>query len=738
MSDTPKNTPDDETPNNGAENNAENGAQQESGAGQGDARRPEGAENQAAGADAEAPGAAPEGPSEAPRPRGKPAIDLAALRERIANHHFTKVLRQKAHFSLATAIGIGAAAAFAAVVSVWVWIYWGLPSIPDANSLWALNRQPSVTFLDRNGEILGMRGPFYGRRVALADMPENLTNAFLAIEDRRFYEHEGVDRMAIIRAALVNLRAGETVQGASTISQQLARNLFLSRDQTINRKLREMVVASRIERRLSKDEILELYLNRVYLGGGAYGVDAAARRFFGKPATEVTLAEAAMLAGLPKAPSRSAPTESLERATARQRVVLEAMVQAGYITREQKDAAVAERIHVERESSHERSLGYVYDMAMEQARELPGGDTPDLVIQLTIDPDLQETAIESVRERLGNRAFGRRPMQASFVALDRDGGVRALVGGADYTASKFNRVTSARRQPGSSFKTFVYTAALEHGFDTEEVRFDEPVDIHGWRPENYERDYRGAMTLRTAFALSINTVAAQVADEIGPDSVAEVARRLGVSTMPESGEPAPPSIALGSIEVTLWDMVSAFSTYMDEGVHKEPYVVAALYNSAGEELYRRPPANGQRVLAEEIVHNMNSMMGAVVIRGTGAGARLPGRDVAGKTGTSNESRDAWFIGYTADYTAGAWVGHDDDTSMGRVTGGSIPAQVWNDVMTAAHEGVEPHPLPGIEQPRYTPRQVEMASFFDSLANAFGLETGEVIPAEPPPRRFYRR
>jgi penicillin-binding protein 1A len=260
---------------------------------------------------------------------------------------------------------------------------------------------------------------------------------------------------------------------------------------------------------------------------------------------------------------------------------------------------------------------------------------------------------------------------------------------------------------------------LESGLDTEDVRYDEPVVIDGWRPRNYDEGYRGAVTLRTAFALSINTVAAEVASEVGPRRVADVASRLGVHNMPSRGQFVPPSIALGSIETTLWDMTSAFAVYMNEGRRIDPHIVEAVYNSAGRELYRRPPYEPPRVLDPEIVHRMNSMMGAVVLRGTGAGAQLGDRDVAGKTGTSSDWRDAWFIGYTADYTAAAWVGHDDFTSMGRTTGGTLPAQIWNDTMRVAHEGVEPHPLPGIEQPAYSPAEIESATFFDDLANAFG-------------------
>jgi penicillin-binding protein 1A len=646
-------------------------------------------------------------------------LDLAKLRAKAVQDHIAVALKQRTKLTLATAAGFGGLAALLAIFAVWAWIYWGLPTVPDADALWSLNRQASIKFLDKNGEVIGVRGPYYGRRVQLSELPAYVPQAFLAIEDRRFYEHEGVDRLAIIRAAFANLKAGETVQGASTISQQLARNLFLSPAQTINRKLREMVLASRIERRLSKNDILELYLNRVYLGDQAYGVDAAARRFFNKSANDLSLAEAAILAGLPKAPSRSAPTENLQAALARQHVVLDAMVDANFITARQRDAARAEHIRVAQRRSLESSLGYAFDMAADRARGVITSNAPDLVIQTTIDPALQRAASEAVRVRLGNRAFGRRPLQAAFVTFDRTGAVRAIVGGTDYGASKFNRVTQAKRQPGSSFKTFVYAAALENGLDSEDVRFDEPVVIQGWRPRNYDEGYRGAVTLRTAFALSINTVAASLADEIGQQRVADMARRLGVTTMPDRGAYVPPSIALGSIETTVWDMTSAFGTIMNEGTRLDPHIVEAVYNSAGDELWRYHPHDLQPVIDQDLAHRMISMLGAVVLRGTGTHAQLPGRDVAGKTGTSQDWRDAWFIGFTADYVGGVWTGHDDYTTMGRITGGSIPADIWADVMRVAHADIPPHPLPGIEQPARSPRQVELASFFSALADAFG-------------------
>ena len=654
-------------------------------------------------------------------------IDWARVRAAAAQQHFQQMLGERHRFTWRRVASISAGAVLVLVLGLWIWIYWGLPQVPDAQTLWALNRQPSIMFVDNQDNIIGVRGAYYGRRTPLHEMPAYVPQAFLAIEDRRFYQHEGVDRMAILRAVLANLRAGGTVQGASTISQQLARNLFLTPDQTINRKLREMVLASRIERRLTKDEILELYLNRVYLGDQAYGIDAAASRFFGKTAEQLTLAEAAMLAGLPKAPSRSAPTEDFERATARQHTVLDAMVEAGFITPAQRDQARAERIHVVARPNNERAMGYAFDMAVQQARQVVGADTPDLVIHMTINRDVQQAAANSIRTRLGNRAFGRRPLQASMMMVDHNGAIIALVGGTDYSTSKFNRVIQARRQPGSAFKTFVYTAALESGLDTEDVRYDEPVVINGWRPHNYDEGYRGAMTLRTAFALSVNTVAAEVANEIGPRRVADVASRLGISTMPARNQFVPPSIALGSIEATLWDMTGAFAVYMNEGQRIDPHIVESIANSAGQELYRRPPYQGPRVLDPDVVHRMNSMMGAVVLRGTGTGAQLPGRDVAGKTGTSSDWRDAWFIGYTADYTAGVWVGHDDYTSMGRTTGGTIPASIWNDTMRVAERNVEAHPIPGIEQPARSPQEAEMATFFDDLADAFGeSKVGEAV------------
>ncbi|MBI1186904.1 MAG: PBP1A family penicillin-binding protein [Alphaproteobacteria bacterium] len=698
----------------------------------------------------------------------KDGVEWARNRLAAARAQWADLVSKKRPNIWGIAAIVGGVAALAAVIGVWAFIYWGLPSVPNAQALWSINRQPGVTFLDREGRVLGVRGPYYSQRVSLEELPSYVPHAFLAIEDRRFYEHAGIDRAAIIRAFFANLQAGRTVQGGSTITQQLARNLFLNPRQTVRRKVQEMVIASRIEQLLSKDDILELYLNRLYLGERAFGVDAAARRYFGRPATELTLAQAAILAGLPKAPSRSAPTENLERAQARQRLVLQAMVEARYITAEQRDAAAAEEIEIVGQQP-ENDLGYVFDLAFARACDEVGRDRRareeeagailcpreegadrryppqrrDLVIRLTVDANLQRAAGRSVREHLGARANNREhPLQAAFLAVDREGGVRALVGGANYSRSKFNRVVQARRQPGSAFKAFVYAAALREGLDTEDVRYDEPIVIGNWRPRNYDEGYRGAVTLRTAFALSLNTVAAQVTDEVGPRRVADLAASFGISTMPRPREFVPTSIALGTKEVTLWDMTQAFSVFMHQGVRIESHLVDSIASSSGEELYRYQGPPPERVYDQALSQQMTSLLGAVVLRGTGTRAQMRGRDVAGKTGTSQDWRDAWFVGYTADYTAGAWVGLDDFTPMnrvrgvGRITGGAIPAEIWNDVMTVAHRDLPARPLPGIEQPRRSERQLMLADFYNSLREAFGANDFPV-EARPPPDDYFR-
>ncbi|MBU6372778.1 MAG: PBP1A family penicillin-binding protein [Alphaproteobacteria bacterium] len=672
----------------------------------------------------QSPGPAPSGPG--------PASDAAVG----ARAQIDRLLRQRSPLVVLGALTVGALAAVAAMWGAWFWLFDGLPRVPDPRALWTMNRQPSVTFVDRTGELIGVRGPYYGEAVRLQELPPFVPQAFLAIEDRRFYEHRGVDRQALIRAAAVNLGAGgRTRQGGSTITQQLVKNLFLKPDRTLRRKVQEMILAGRIERQLTKEQILELYLNRIYLGEQAYGVDAASRRYFGKPASRLTAPEAALLAALPKAPTELAPTRNFKGAKERQLVVLQAMVDQTFITPEDRDRFAETPIKVSKPLRAEGELGYAFDMAMDEARRLGGPLPQDLVITLSIDPVLQAEAARIVRSFTLAAGGKKKPLQGALMSVDRDGAIVALVGGTSYAKSKFNRVTQAKRQPGSTFKTFVYAAALENDLTPDDVRYDEPINIRGWSPKNYGEGYRGAVTLRTAFAQSLNTVAAQVAEEIGQDKVVELAKRFGITT---PLQPVP-AISLGSGEVTLFDMTNAFSVVMREGARIDAHLVDAVRDTRGAMLYQRTPSEPEQIYDQDLAHRLTGMMGRVIQTGTGVRARLPGRDAAGKTGTSSDWRDAWFIGFTADYTTGVWVGYDDYTPMPQIAGSGPPAEIWAEYMTFAQRDLPNTKLAGIEPPPVpTRRQFEIADFYDALSAAFGSVFGDEddetrAPAAPPIR-----
>lgn len=702
-------------------------------------------------------GARPQGKaSPAGGPGDKRGLDWARLRASTAASYMERILAERSRTSFLWAGGAGLLVVLVAFIGFWAWAIKDLPRMPDSASLWVLNRQPGVTFVDAEGRTIGIRGAFYGRSVAYKELPPHVWQSFIAIEDRRFFEHRGVDRQGMLRAMLANLSAGGTVQGGSTITQQLVKNLFLKPERTIQRKLQEMILAGRIESRLTKDEILDLYLNRVDLGSQAFGVDAAGRRYFGKGAAQLSLAEAAMIAGLPKAPTDLSPTRNLARAKARQLVVLEAMQDAGFITAAQRAEAAEAPIVLAGRPPGEGELGYIFDMAVEEARKRAGTLSPDLVLRLTVDIALQDAAVQTVRSGLG--ALGRvrcpataaaksgaqpkrvtcRKLQGALVTVDLRGGIRALVGGSSYTESKFNRAVQAKRQPGSSFKTFVYAAAIEQGLDPDTIRYDEPVTIQGWKPQNYDESYTGAVTLRSAFALSLNTVAAEVADEVGINRVADLACRFGVQSIPCTDEtrrktPIPPSIALGSMEVTLLEMTQAFSIFMREGQRLDAYLVESAENSKGDVLYQRPVVSPLQIYDPEYTHTMNGMLGRVVQTGTGTHARLGDRDVAGKTGTSQDWRDAWFVGYTADFTTGVWVGYDDFSPMPRITGGGAPADIWVNFMRVAERDLEPKPIPGVNPPPVSRARQEMSSFYRSLAEAFGKIIGRDDARDRPDR-----
>jgi penicillin-binding protein 1A len=606
-------------------------------------------------------------------------------------------LGRLARLGLAALLGL---VMLAALAGLWAWrlAFADLPVIPDKAALWSLHRPPGITFLDKDGKLIAVRGSRNGRTLALSAMPAYLPNAFLAAEDRRFYSHHGLDLTGIARAMRADLGARHVVQGGSTITQQVVRNIFLSPDQTLKRKVQEAILAWRLERALGKTEILELYLNRIYFGDGAYGVEAASQTYFGKPAAQDSLAEAALLAALPKAPSRLDPANDLDAALARSRVILGEMRQDGWITAAQQAQAIAAPPTLAPERPEEGDFGYVLDLAASRARDLAQDRAPDLVVTLTVDPRLQAVASQVVREGVAEgRALG--ADQAALVALAPDGGVAALVGGRDHRASPFDRATQAMRQPGSAFKPFVYAAALEAGVRPSDVRTDAPVRYGDWSPQNYGGHFSGDVTVSDALAHSINTVAVRLAHQVGADKVAELARRFGLAMIP----PTPDlSVALGAYEVDLLDLVSAYQVFQQDGRRVEPYLIARITNAHGDVLYDHPDATSLQVLDPQIDRQMVQMMQGVIAHGTGKDASLD-RPAAGKTGTTQNWRDAWFVGFTPDWVAGVWMGDDHGRPMAKVAGGELPARLWRRFMVAAHQGLPVHDFiaPAAEPPATT-------------------------------------
>lgn len=629
----------------------------------------------------------------------------------------SEVSARRIRFAKILLISIGSLALIGALTAALLWnaLFAQMPQLPSKDALWSMNREPAMEFVDPTGRTLAIRGPRYGRRVDPADLPPHVVQAMLAVEDRRFYEHQGVDRLAILRAAISNWRAGRTTQGGSTLTQQLVKNLFLTPERTIRRKAQEARLSLQLEEMLTKDEILELYINRIYLGARAFGIDAAARRYFGKPPQELTVGEAAMIAGLPKAPSRFAPNLNPEAAKERQIYVLDRMTRAGFITEGAAERAAAEPVDITTESEDVR-LGYALDWAADRARALIGENEPDLVVVMTLDSDTQILAHDKLNALLDAEGAEKDAEQGAVLVADPTGAVRAVVGGRSYVDSQFNRATQARRQPGSAFKAFVFAAALENGVQPHSVRYDEPIRIGSWRPKNYGGGYIGAATLSEAFAESINTIAVQLGQEVGTDNVINLARRFGV----RSNLKSVPALALGAAETTLLDLTQAYGAFATEGQKFDVHLISEIRTSRGDVLYSRRDREPQQIFAQPLNRNMVGMMARVVSRGTGTAARLDeGRQVAGKTGTSQDWRDAWFVGFTADYVAGVWIGNDDDTPMKRVTGGDLPAQLWASVMMDLHEDRPLLPLPGAETANVLTTETERRiMFYRSVANAF--------------------
>jgi len=564
---------------------------------------------------------------------------------------------------------------------------WYASDLPDIEGLAKATRQPSISLLAADGTPIASSGEVYGRMVTVAQLPPALPHAVLAVEDRRFYRHWGIDLRGLARALWINLKAGEVVQGGSTVTQQLAKVLFLTPERTVRRKVQEALLALWLETRFTKDEILSLYLNRVYLGSGTYGVDAAARRYFDKPATEVTVYEAAQLAGLLKAPSRYNPVTDYQRAGARTRVVLSAMVEAGFLTKAQALEALASQPGQPRLAN--RRARYYADWVIGQIKDYVGRIDTDLTVVTTLDPRLQAIAEDELVAMLASEGAERGAGQAAFVALSPDGAVRAMVGGRDYGESQFNRSVQALRQPGSAFKAFVYLAAMEAGRRPDDRMSDSPVAIGEWQPRNYADRYFGEVTLREAFARSLNSVAVRLTEQLGPAQVAEAARRLGITSDLEVA----PSLALGASEVTLLELTSAYATFANRGHGVWPYGILEIRDVTGRITYRRRGGGLRPLVSAYNVDQMTNLMTASVEWGTGKAAKI-GHPAAGKTGTSQEFRDAWFVGFTRNLVAGAWLGNDDGTPMKGVTGGGLPAKLWARFMTRALENQEPQPLAG--------------------------------------------
>ncbi len=563
-----------------------------------------------------------------------------------------------------------------------------------------------ITLLDQAGVAFASFGDRYGDYLELRQMSPWLPKAVVAIEDRRFYRHPGIDPIGLARALVQNVRAGHVVQGGSTISQQLAKLAFLSPERSLARKAKEALYTLWIEARFSKHEILEAYLNRVYLGSGAYGVDAAARRYFAKPASELSLAEAAMLAGVIKAPSYFAPTRDLALARKRAAVVVNSMVEQGLASREQATAALARPATLAAPRIQADS-GYFADWVAAESRLYADPGQPRLEVRTTFDPKLQqaaEAAVASVFARTGAKVG-----QAALVAMTPDGRLRAMLGGRGYAQSQFNRATQAERQPGSAFKLFVYLAALEAGLRPEDQISAAPVAVDGWRPRNDDDAYPQAITLTDAFAHSVNTAAVRLGEKVGHKAVIKMAGRLGITSNLRDD----PSLALGSSEVRLLELTGAYASIANAGRLVWPEAILTIEGEGGQVLYRRRPVD-EPVLEPSVVREMRAMLETTLLRGTGRQASLR-RFVAGKTGTSSDNRDAWFIGFTDDLVAGVWVGNDDGRPMPGISGGGLPALIFRDFILRAEGDLPFRPLPPPAKPATNP-----------VADAIGSLVGHVV------------
>ncbi len=576
------------------------------------------------------------------------------------------------------------------IAFVWVVIVglitvaWFARDVPKIAETALKERKPSVIVVAADDSVITRYGEYFQEHVRVKDLPDYVGNAVLGIEDRRFYYHFGMDPIGLTRAIFTNMAEGGVVQGGSTITQQLAKNLFLSPERSLKRKLQELVLAFWLEFSYTKDEILSAYLNRVYYGSGAFGIEAAARVYYDRPAHELTLYQAAALAGLLKAPAHYAPHRNPEASDKRAQLVLQAMEDGGYITEEERNKAIKNKSKaINKNGGSEK---YYTDWVLDQLDIYVKNATTDLIVKTTYEPKIQAIATNAFDASM-SEASARKVSQGAVVVMRADGAVLALIGGKSYSKSSFNRATQARRQPGSSFKPFVYLSALEKGIGPERLVLDAPFIAGKYRPKNYDDKYRGPISLADALRLSLNTATIRLADHIGIRSVIDTARRAGISTDLEPNI----SLALGTTEMTLLDLTGAYASFARMGEVNEPYAIVQVKTSDDEILYDRerddPSYKGSQRFNQKAIAQLRGMLAGVVNYGTGTGARLSKYQGMGKTGTSQDYRDAWFMGFTDDLVTGVWMGNDDNTSMSRVTGGSFPAPLWRDIMNPSLEAL---------------------------------------------------
>jgi penicillin-binding protein 1A len=572
---------------------------------------------------------------------------------------------------------------------------------PELPPLPPIKREAQVTYVDRSGAVLGVRGGRYGPPIDIAKLPAYVPAAFVSIEDRRFYDHTGFDPVGMARALVVNAEQGRTAQGASTITQQLARNLYLSADQTMERKAKELMYAVQLEQAYSKKQILGLYLSRVYFGSGAYGLEGASRRYFNKPAAKLNLREAATLAGVLKSPTAYNPIEQPQRAAQRADLVLAAMVETGAISPADRAKAMSQPLKLAPSAAGGASQ-YFIDWLDGERRRLVGQPKQDVVVETTLDAGLETAAASALRASVA-KYQSQAVSQGALVAVDGQGRVRAMVGGVDYAAAPYNRAATAKRQAGSSWKPFVYLTALEQGYAPDSVVVDEPIVFGTWSPENYSDTYAGTLTLEQAVAQSINTVAVRLADQAGRPNVAATAKRLGIASAINTD----PAMALGTSLVSPLEMAQAYGAFGNGGKRVSAYGIERIRTNGGAVLYQRKATPQAQVIANPALSDLNRMLRNAVVTGTGARARIAGYDMAGKTGTTSDYKDAWFAGYTGGLTAVVWMGNDNGAPMKRVTGGAAPAEAWRSFMTVALKRGPPQAIPlGPPPPAPPPPAIE--------------------------------